>query len=290
MSVRFMSVLIGAFALTSAVTQAQRGQGANATEDPYLAFLRAGGGPTMMRGGPPVPADPGEIIRTMPETFPKELLPADAAFMIAAVASTATTVVASVKSTTPFDQIRYEWKVEDSGWVRNRPSRGGFVPESGAMSLPTTFCRGQDYANVTYRVAAPGEQLIRIALGKDPQRSCAPMGVSSFADVPMPLLAVPSQVRMMGSGSGGGLDETSSRTRLDTAMTLDAIVQHFVPQVRNAGWKVEHASADDVMSVTRFSGASKNGDPLTGMLIVTRLSDTPFVDAMFRVIRNKPVR
>jgi hypothetical protein len=43
------------------------------------------------------------------------------------------------------------------------------------------------------------------------------------------------------------------------------------------------------MSVTRFVKLSKAGDPVTALLTLIRLGETPYVDAMLRVVRQKPV-
>jgi hypothetical protein len=44
------------------------------------------------------------------------------------------------------------------------------------------------------------------------------------------------------------------------------------------------------MSVTRFIGDSRAGDPVTGQLILTAFPGTLYVDALARYVRHKPVR
>jgi hypothetical protein len=121
--------------------------------------------------------------------------------------------------------------------------------------------------------------------------------MGSFGDVPLPSIEVPAGLGGMSNGSGGGLDDTTARTRIDLSgaaaagVTPESLTAEFVRQMAAAGWKVESGpTKDQVMSTARLSHRSRAGDPVTAMIVVTALSDTPFVDAIIRVVRNKPVR
>jgi hypothetical protein len=73
-------------------------------------------------------------------------------------------------------------------------------------------------------------------------------------------------------------------------MTPAALAAHFTPQMTSAGWKIDGSPVGDaVMSVTRFVKLSKAGDPVTALLTLIRLGEMPSVDAMLRVVRQKPV-
>ena len=47
--------------------------------------------------------------------------------------------------------------------------------------------------------------------------------------------------------------------------------------------------ANVAMSVKRFVTLSRAGDPVTALQTLIRLGETPYVDAMLRVVRQKPV-
>lgn len=276
-------VLVGAVVLLPREPAAQGGQGAAAQASEVMALLRSG----------PLTSVPGDrylIVQGVPESFPKELLPDGAAPNLSAVSASLTVVVAAIKADVPFERNRYEWTLESAGWISSASPMRGFTPSS--QGLPQVrLCKGQDFATILYRTTADGERLIRVALGKEPLRSCAPMGTRPFSDVPMPILSLPPGVRQVSGGAGGGADETSSRARLETRLTVEALAAHFIPQFQDAGWKLESGPmTDDVMSVTRFLGASRAGDPITAQLILTAFPGTPYVDAVARFVRHKPVR
>src|SRR5678816_701129 len=80
-----------------------------------------------------------------------------------------------------------------------------------------------------------------------------PMG--SFGDVPLPSIEVPAGLGGMSNGSGGGLDDTTARTRIDLSgaaaagVTPESLTAEFVRQMAAAGWKVESGpTKDQVMS------------------------------------------
>ncbi len=113
----------------------------------------------------------------------------------------------------------------------------------------------------------------------------------TFSDVPLPMLELPASVRSTGGGGGGGLDDTEARTRLETSISSESLATNFIGQMKAVGWRLESGpTTDGVMTVARMSIASRAGDPVTAMVIVTALNGTPFVDAVIRVVRNKPSR
>jgi hypothetical protein len=281
-----LAALLSASALSFQVmttsSGVQGGQGASAFASDPTTFLRTG---PLTR----MPGEPYEILQSLPPEFPLALLPEGAVPNVAAVSSSLTIVVATVKSDKPFDATQFAWKLEDSGWINTSPGMRGFSMGTGAPML--SVCRGGDFANYSFRTAANGDRMVRVSIGKEPTRSCAPMGMRPFSDVPLPILTLPPGVRSTGGGGGGGLDDTSTRARLETTMTVDQLAAHLIPQFKEAGWKLEAGpTSDGTMSVTRFIGASRAGDPVTGQLILTAFPGTPYVDALARYVRHKPVR
>jgi hypothetical protein len=281
-----LAALLSASALSFQVmttsTTIQGGQGASAFATDPATFLRSG---PLTR----MPGEPYEILQSLPPEFPLALLPDGAVPNVAAVSSSLTIVVATVKSDKALDVTQFGWKLEDAGWLNTSPGMRGFLMGMGGPML--SVCRGGDFVNYAFRTAANGDRMVRVSIGKEPTRSCAPMGMRPFSDVPIPILSLPAGVRSSGGGSSGGLDDTSTRSRLETTLSVDQLAAHLVPQFKEAGWKVENGpTSDGTMSVTRFIGASRAGDAVTGQLILTAFPGTPFVDALARFVRHKPVR
>ena len=270
----------------SVAASGQQGMGANASVSDAMALLRSA----------PIGRSPGEpftLLDKVPDLFPKELIPEGATIGAIAASASTTVVVSAVKAGLPFDQFHFRWKLEDVGWTSLTPGGQGFVMANaygGAGRAPVTYCRGSDFVTWIHVTSANGDNLVRASVGKEPQRSCAPLGMASFSDVPIPPLELPVGVRFNGSSGGGGFEYTESHARLNTTMSAAALAAPVVAQLKAAGWRVESGPSDDgVMSVTRLTVASKAGDPVTGQLIFTVFEGTGTVDALFRAVRNKPV-
>jgi hypothetical protein len=111
-----------------------------------------------------------------------------------------------------------------------------------------------------------------------------------LSDVPIPALELPPGTRTGSMGGSYGIDEFESRARLETSLTGAALAAFFIPQMTAAGWKTLGPPAgDDHLSIARLTSSSRAGDPVTALLIFTALDGTPYVDAVLRVVRNKPV-
>lgn len=278
----FLVILFGA---TIASPGAQQGQGANIASNDATTVLRRG---PMSRG----PGEPVEVLTTMPERFPQELLPGGAGFAAAATSPSLTVVVLTLPSGDRFDFYKYQWRLEELGWTNAGSPRFGFnTGGPGGGGIPFSMCKAGEFAQISVFRQPSGARFLRIGLGPEPRRSCAPMGIPVFSDVALPMLELPPEVRATGNGSSGGVDETQAGTRLETTLTPQSLAANFIAQLTEAGWRLESGPlGDDVMVVARLSSASRAGDPVTAILGVTSLTGTSFVDATIRVIRNKPSR
>jgi len=263
----------------------QQGMGANVTAGDAMSLLRSG----------PLTRTPGELLNeigvNVPMTFPQELIPDGASVGVVSVAPSMTVVVSVVKAGAGFERFRYTSALEEKGWINPTRPRTGFV-STGTPQL--ALCRGSDFVTLIFRSSSNGDRLLRAALSKEPTRSCVPVGLpwrSNWVDVPIPALELPVGVNPASAiGGGGGVDDTYSQARLETTMTPAALAAHLTPQMASAGWKIEGSPIGDVgISVTRFVTLSRAGESVTALLILTRLGETPYLDAMLRVVRQKPV-
>lgn len=298
---RLIGTALLCLALGAHTAAGQSGRGANAAEDPS-GVLRMG--PLSRTAG-----EATEILSVIPQRLPKELLPEGATFVVASSSPSLLVVVVSVPPGIVNEPWRLQWRLEDSGWISWTPGFFGFRPAitgaagrmAGVPGLANAgpslqLCKGQDFADVSFWRNADGPRYLRLAVGPETRRSCAARPMGSFGDVPLPSIEVPFGLGGMSNGSGGGLDDTTARTRIDLSrapagVTPETLAADFVRQMAFAGWKVEAGpTKDQVMSTARLSHRSRAGDPVTAMIMVTALSDTPFVDAIIRIVRNKPVR
>jgi hypothetical protein len=277
-----VAVLVGAMVAT---LEAQQGQGANIGSNDATAVLRRG---PLSR----VPGEPVEILSAMPESFPRELLPAGAEFAAAAASPSLTTVVVSLPVRERFDFYKYQWRLEELGWMNTGSVRFGFnAGGPGGGGLPFSLCKSGEFAQISVLTQPGGVRFLRLGLGPEPRRSCAPIGSRMFSDIALPMLELPPSVRTTGNGSSGGTDEIQAGARLETALSAESLAANFIGQLKEAGWRIESGPmGDGVMVIARLSSSSRAGDAVTAILGITSLTGTPFVDASIRVIRNKPSR
>jgi hypothetical protein len=261
---------------------AQQGQGAVASAPEAVVFLRAG---VLSKPGEPV-----EMLSTLPLTFPKNLLADGATVEAAAVSASTTVVVSRLKPDTPFRVADFRWKLLQNGWIANGPTPAGFV-QSGGMGGPAiAVCKSGQFVTMQVRAASNGDRLLRTAIAADSDRGCAPLGMQSFNDIPMPRFELPPGVVSTSGGGGGSSTEQYQDSRLRTTLTREALVKTFTEQLVAEGWKVEgQLASDGTMTVERLSTSSQVGEPITGILILTTLGENS-VDAYFRVVRNKSIR
>jgi hypothetical protein len=191
-----------------------------------------------------------------------------------------------------FDFYKYQWRLEELGWLSTGSVRFGFnAGGPGGGGLPFSLCKAGEFAQISVLTQPSGARFLRLGVGPEPRRSCAPMGMRMFSDVPLPMLELPPSVRATGNSSGGSTDETQANTRLETALSAESLAANFIGQLKEEGWRLESGPlGDGVMVIARLSSASRAGDPVTLILSVTSLTGTPFVDAAVRVVRNKPSR
>lgn len=268
-----------------AVPEAQQGQGANIGSNDATAVLRRG---PLSR----MPGEPVDILSALPDKFPRELLPAGAEFAAAAASPSLTVVVMTLSARERFDFYKYQWRLEELGWLSTGSVRFGFnAGGPGGGGLPFSLCKAGEFAQISVLTQPSGARFLRLGVGPEPRRSCAPIGMRMFSDVALPMLELPPSVRATGNSSGGSMDETQANSRLETTLSAESLAANFIGQLKEEGWRLESGPlGDGVMVIARLSSASRAGDPVTLILSVTSLTGTPFVDAVIRVVRNKPSR
>ena len=195
------AVLVGAMVATP---DGQQGQGANIGSNDATAVLRSG---PLSR----MPGEPVQVLSAMPDRFPRELLPEGAAFAAAATSPSLTIVVMSLLSYANGSTSTSINGASKSSGGSTSTARGLDLPSTARAAVRRPRCaRAGEFARVWVETRPSGARFLRVGLGPEPRRSCAPMGMRVFSDVALPMLELPPSVQAKGSGSSGGVDETQA--------------------------------------------------------------------------------
>ena len=79
-----------------------------------------------------------------------------------------------------------------------------------------------------------------------------------------------------------------SAARIESALSLVQIMDHYVSQLVAAGWSIDsRALGISTVSVTRLTTkSSTSGESVTAILVVTPLKGTSDFDLMLRLVRD----
>jgi hypothetical protein len=222
----------------------------------------------------------------LPGDFPRDVLPKGTIVKAVGGAGSMTLVVSAPQAGTAFDPSRFEWGLEDAGWIEEFSPARGFVDASAAN--PTIFCRGTDFLSLAYRrQSAPG-WLVDEGVGKWPDSTCTPPGARLLAGVPVPRLLVPAEMKGGKPSTSGSGDSLTSRVRIETAATLDELASRFTPQMAESGWTPSGNPVRDDLTVTaRYSAQTRSGEPAAAMLRLQRIPTLPVIDATLAVVRGR---
>jgi hypothetical protein len=231
------------------------------------------------------PVDALQVRADLPADFPRDILPKGAVIKAVGTAGSMTLVVSALPQGPAFVSSRFEWALEDAGWIEALSPPRGFVDASGAS--PAIFCRAADFLSLAYRrQSAPG-WLVDEAVGKWPEYACAPPGERILAGVPVPRLLVPAEMKSSQPSTNGSGDWVTSRVRLETAATLDELSSRLAPQMAEAGWTpVGNPVRDNLMVTARFSAQTRSGERATAMLTLQGITGLPVIDATLAVVRG----
>jgi hypothetical protein len=225
-----------------------------------------------------------------PADFPVSVFPAGTVLNATVVSpSRGTTVVGTAASLTLPDFEKHETALVASGWTALGPRSRGFQIMQPTTQAPINVCRGADFLVLSPHVRAAGGIHVRATLTRDARRTCAAQPTMPLLnDIDLPRLTPPAGARSLGGGgSSGSLDSMTATTRLETALAVRAVAEHYERQLTAAGWKVAGRVRDgDAMSGVRFEVPSRIGAALAGWLSAMRLGASDDVDVFLRVVRT----
>ena len=164
---------------------------------------------------------------------------------------------------------------------------GGFqATRETAGMMPQVYCTMG--AQIAYSTWARTTEQTYIRLDHTPiipsrYNPCDPSTMRNmFDNVPLPLLRHPEGARQGSSGSGGGGDSREAHAEVEAAETAKELIDHYVPQMREAGWtQVGRTDATDT-SVATFTMRKDNRD-WRAVLIAMQFPNTQSRDVSVRV-------
>jgi len=245
----------------------------------------------LLMSGPGMTSGNFELrVGAVPDGFPADLLPPGTTIEASAIAAGATTVVGANPSLVLSDLFMQVPRMTAAGWSNVGPPMRGFMNRPAGMGL--SLCRNQEFAQVTFTPREAGGVYARVTIRNEPRQTCGSRPDFNFPDVTIPVLVAPADATVVGGGGGGGsLDEMHSRSRIETASPLRAVMAHYVAQIERAGWTESgRATQGNEMAVTRFRTTSRLGDEVTAVLLITRLGTGRQLDLLLSIARNEPSR
>jgi hypothetical protein len=255
---------------------------------PAAAGGRLGGGGAAaqagMRGSLPPPQAPLPLNAAVAAAFPKDLLPAGAVIKSAETVGVMTTVTVEAPSFKFTDVPAFVVALTGAGWESRTAST---FPGRSPTRFPVWACRGSQEATIEVSPRAAGGADLSITVEALTQ-PCGRRPRAPFRDIAMPLLIVPAGASTNTGSRGGGMNDHSSNTQLATTMTPSAIGAHYLPQMTAEGWPRSGEGIDEAGSVwaARFTSKATSGEPVTAILVLTKLANSAAVDAWLRVLRR----
>ncbi len=107
-------------------------------------------------------------------------------------------------------------------------------------------------------------------------------------DLEIPALQPPPGVRSMGGGGGGGGRDIHSATRLETTLDPTALLAHYAPQLRAAGWTVGATIGAADAAVAVAEARDSRGQQWRGILSALAWSNEPLRRVELRMSRPDP--
>jgi hypothetical protein len=202
----------------------------------------------------------------------------------AAMGSTRSVVLAY--PTTDVDALEsYSSFLVAHGW--NRPSwparRGGFVSSDDATMRNGWLCRDSLRVTVLPAAGTPaGAKWIKASFYSDVdgQRCGGPMPTGMPRDeLEFPTLVAPPGARMLnGSGGGGGGGSRSLSTRLQTTLSIPALLDHYTAQLQKAGWTIGARLVGDGLGMQAVETRDAEGRSWRGALSVITASQAQDIE------------
>jgi hypothetical protein len=169
-------------------------------------------------------------------------------------------------------------------------SRSGFA-SSATGKDGRAFC-GADGAVVVSQVdSTRTTRSITVVVVRDKEMStaCSSKSVPGFVRTPLklPTLRPPAGVSATPEGYGAGGDNFEARVRVDTTLSADEVLAHYVKELATSGWKAVPAPViGDGVALQQMSARDEKGEEWHGTLLVTKSRSQR--EVLLRMMRDRP--
>ena len=136
-------------------------------------------------------------------------------------------------------------------------------------------------------VVAGSVSLLSSAVFAQRTVSCTSGLDATSTDLPIPSLVPPPGISASGMTRGAGASRYRCSTRYDSTAPSSTIADHVNAQMTTMGWKPAGRGGDASLVLTRYTGSSSTGDPLSAVAVVAALDGTSFHDVSVQILRNE---
>jgi len=235
-------------------------------------------------------APPGEVELlpgTLPDYFTVPFAMPEGARLLGSLIRPYETTIFLQTDTSAEEVARfYHDHFRQAGWRTQTWPRWGFV--SAAEAYPNLYCSpaGGKWVNVMSSNQRGELTDVRLTInGIAGERT--PCETETLSDrpldlPPMPLLTLPSNIYAASIGSGSGLtgmDEVQASAAFQTDESLSELMQHFAPQLEQAGWEQTQAGETGPLFWRTYAVQDDRGRAWQGQFVLTRLPNQDRVTA-----------
>ncbi|NEQ22770.1 MAG: hypothetical protein F6K28_27040 [Microcoleus sp. SIO2G3] len=176
-------------------------------------------------------------------------------------------------------QVRafYREQLHNAGWTENTDFfSGGFVAtETPGLpyGLPSIFCKDAQYVFLSV-VALPNAEATAVSVqlqsSENPRESPCNRReelISRRESIPLPELIAPPNTQVATTG-GGSSNNRSSTARIESSLTNQALIAHYVSQLQQAGWRQQTIDTTDSIAWSFLTRQDDQGRTWQGFLSI----------------------
>ncbi|MBD2091065.1 hypothetical protein H6F67_14520 [Microcoleus sp. FACHB-1515] len=196
----------------------------------------------------------------------------------------------------------YQEQLSRAGWREGEDfTSPGFVSteiDGFPFGIPSTFCKDDQLILVSVR-ALSNNQAATVSLqlkntANEPYSPCdRPEEVTMrdpAASIPLPELTAPPNTQVRAAGGGGSEDNWSSTANIESSLTDQALVAHYVSQLEQAGWTQQASDTADASVWSFLTLRDDEGQPWQAFLSIAPANEPNTYTASIIVLATNPTR
>ncbi len=155
-------------------------------------------------------------------------------------------------------------------------SSGGFVSATAEL---TSFCDDSSMVSVVTVDSTASTRWIAVTHASGSMSTGCDAGgaanVRAASSLDLPRLRAPRGVTVRTTSSGEGSTHVETTAKLDTSLTVDAVIAHYAAELATAGWTVSAKPlVGDGVAMRQISVRDKKGADWRGVLLLITSGDT----------------